>query len=328
MCTALSMKTHDFYFGRNLDYEFSYGESIAIAPRNYPFPFAHEGICSSHYAILGVAHVDEGYPLFYDAVNEMGLGMAGLNFVGNAVYSKPAKGKTNIAQYELISYVLSKCRNVEEAKAMLSNSVIVDTPFNEKFPPSQLHYLLADKDSCCVLESTSEGLRLYDNPTGVLTNNPPFPEQLSGLNRYKGLSNKDPENTFGGNLPLKTYSRGMGAIGLPGDLSSSSRFAKVAFVRANSVCPEGESPSVSQFFHILHSVEQQRGSALVGEGKYEITIYSSCYNAGRGICYYTTYGDHRINAVKMNEKNRNGDSLVVYPMRGEEEDIRFLNEGE
>ena len=57
----------------------------------------------------------------------------------------------------------------------------------------------------------------------------------------------------------------MGAIGLPGDLSSQSRFVRVAFVKMNAVSGDSESESVSQFFHILGSVDQQRGCSLAGK---------------------------------------------------------------
>lgn len=322
MCTALSLKTNDFYFGRNLDYEFSYGETIVIVPRKYPFAFRHDGDLTHHYALIGVAHVHEGCPLFYDAVNEKGLGMAGLNFVGNAHYFKPQKEKRNVAQFEFIPWVLSQASSVKEAKELLTNANIVDTPFNDKFPPSFLHYMIADKDSCIVVESMKDGLRIHDNPAGVLTNNPPFEEQLFGLNRYMGLSRKDPVNQFGENLDLKTYSRGMGALGLPGDLSSTSRFVKVAFTRANSVCSSDESSSVSQFFHILHSVEQQRGVTEIRDNEFEITIYSTCYNATKGICYYTSYDNHRINAVRMGEAD--GEELKLFSLNLKE-DILFQN---
>ena len=81
------------YFGRTLDYEFSYGEEIAVTPRNYPFHFRHTENLEKHYAIIGMAHMAGDYPLYYDAVNEKGVGMAGLNFVGNAYYHKEESGK-------------------------------------------------------------------------------------------------------------------------------------------------------------------------------------------------------------------------------------------
>ena len=79
MCTAATYQTRDFYMGRTLDYEFSYGEEIVITPRRFPIALRHGGVMDTHYAIIGTAHVADGFPLYYDAVNEKGLGMAGLN---------------------------------------------------------------------------------------------------------------------------------------------------------------------------------------------------------------------------------------------------------
>lgn len=318
MCTAATYKTKDFYMGRTLDYEFSYGEEIIITPRNYPFKFRYTGEDSSHYAIIGMAHVTDDYPLYYDAVNEKGLGMAGLNFVGNAVYGELVDGSKNVAQFEFIPWILSKCGNLDEARKALSTLNLVGTPYSDNFPAAKLHWIIADKSGAITVESVAEGLKIYDNPVGVLTNNPPFDRQMFMLNNYMHLSPKQPKNMFPENVGLETYSRGMGALGLPGDLSSASRFVRTAFVKTNSISGEGENDSVGQFFHILGSVDQQRGCCEVAEGKYEITIYTSCWNADKGIYYYTTYTNHQITAVDMHRENLDGTSLVRYRMIQEE----------
>jgi len=314
MCTAVTYKTKDFYFGRTLDYEFSYQEEVTVTPRNFPFAFRNGRVLRDHYALIGMAYVVDGYPLYYDAVNEKGLGMAGLNFVGNAVYGKEIPGKSNIAQFEFIPWILGRCANVKEAKDMLKNIQLTDTPFSDELPVSSLHWMIADRDEAITVEAVAEGLRVYDNPVGVLTNNPPFDQQLLRLNDYMQLSPKEPQNRFSDALPLKAYSRGMGALGLPGDLSSQSRFVRAAFVKQNSVSGETEEESVSQFFHILESVAQQRGCCEVGDGKYEITIYTSCCNGDKGIYYYTTYENQQITAVDMHRENLDAATLVRYPL--------------
>lgn len=324
MCTAATYKTKDFYFGRTLDYEFSYGDEITVTPRNYAFDFRHTSACTSHYAIIGMAHIVGNYPLYYDAINEKGLGMAGLNFVGNAVYAKPVSGKENIAQFEFIPYILGKCANINEAKSLLASINLTDTPFSEKLPTAQLHWIIADENGCITVESMANGLHIYDNPVGVLTNNPPFETQMFMLNNYMSLSPKQPQNTFANGLALNSYSRGMGALGLPGDLSSASRFARVAFTKMNSISADSENESVSQFFHILGSVDQQRGCCEVSEGKYEITIYTSCCNTTKGIYYYTTYNNHQISAVDMRKENLDSTELMRYPLI-EEQQINFQN---
>ncbi len=314
MCTAATYKTKDFYFGRTLDYEFSYQEEMTVTPRNFPFAFRNGRVLRDHYALIGMAYVVDGYPLYYDAINERGLGMAGLNFVGNAVYGKEISGKDNIAQFEFIPWILGRCANVKEARVLLKNIQLTDTPFSDSLPVSSLHWLIADREEAITVESVAEGLRVYDNPVGVLTNNPPFDQQMLRLNDYMQLSPKEPQNWFSQELDLHSYSRGMGAIGLPGDLSSPSRFVRVAFVKMNSLSGESEEESVSQFFHILGSVDQQRGCCEVGEGKYEITIYTSCCNADKGIYYYTTYENQQITAVDMHREALDGKNLARYPL--------------
>ena len=319
MCTAATYKTKDFYFGRTLDYEFSYGEEVTITPRNYSFHFKDKGIVASHYSMIGMAHVTYDYPLYYEAINEKGLGMAGLNFVGNAVYHEKKEGKDNICQFEFIPWILSQCETVKEARKLIEKINLLNVPFNDKFPLAELHWLISDEHESITVESVSDGIKIYDNPVGVLTNNPPFDKQMFNLNNYMSLSNKNPENTFAKGLQLQQYSRGMGALGLPGDLSSQSRFVRVAFVKMNSISKDSEKESVSQFFHILNSVDQQRGCCNLGDDKYEITIYTSCCNTNKGIYYYTTYDNHQITVVDMHKENLDGEKLIKYPLIKEEQ---------
>ena len=324
MCTAATYQSKDFYMGRTLDYEFSYGEQITVMPRNFPLQFRHDGRLEQHYAMIGMAHVAAGYPLYYDAVNEKGLGMAGLNFVGNACYCEPEPGRRNVAQFEFIPWILSQCEDLSQARELLAQMNLAGTPFSEKLPSAQLHWIIADKSGAITVEAMADGLHISDNPVGVLTNNPPFDTQMFLLNNYMHLSPRQPGNLFSDQVDLQTYSRGMGALGLPGDLSSASRFVRVAFTKLHAVSAEDEESSVGQFFHILGSVDQQRGCCEVSEGAYEITIYTSCWNADRGIYYYTTYTNHQITAVDMHRTNLDGTDIVCYPMLNQEE-FRFQN---
>lgn len=324
MCTAITYRTKDFYFGRTLDYEHGWGEEVTIMPRNFPLLFRHGKSLAKHYAVIGMARVENNYPLYFDAVNEKGLAMAGLNFVGNAVYGKPEAGKDNIAQFELIPWILGQCSSVREAGKLLETIHITDTPFSDSLPAAQLHWIIADQEECITLEAVGEGLRIYGNPVGVLTNNPPFDMQMFHLNSYLNLTPKEPENRFSSQIDLKPHSRGMGALGLPGDFSSQSRFVRAAYVKLNSVSGNTEGESVSQFFHILNSVAQPRGCCHLGQGKYETTLYTACCNAARGIYYYTTYENQQISAVHLHRTNLDGNRLQRYPLI-QEEQIRNQN---
>ena len=323
MCTASNYITDNHYFGRNFDYEISYNERVTVTPRNYELKFRKIDDIKTHYAMIGIAAGIDEYPLYYDACNEKGLAIAGLNFAGNAVYREFEEDMVNITPFELIPYLLGTCSSVSEAHEALGKINLVNINFADELPLSPLHWMISDEVESIVVEPLADGLKVYDNPVGVLTNNPPFDKQLFYLNNYRGLSNKNPENTFG--VDLEEYSRGMGAIGLPGDLSSASRFAKVAFTRANSYSDNDEASSVGQFFHILGSVEQQNGCTFIDDPDlYEYTIYTSCYNTNKAILYYRTYHNSQITAVDLYRENLDSSELINYLLINEEQ-FNFIN---
>lgn len=314
MCTAVTYWTKDHYFGRNLDLEYSYTEAVTVTPRNFPFSFRKTGKLDNHYAMIGMAHVADGYPLYYDATNEKGLSMAGLNFPGNADYKPFCEDRDNVTPFELIPWVLGQCTTVAEAEILLARINILHENFSPELPLSPLHWIISDRERSITLESVKSGIIIYDNPVGVLTNNPTFDYHMLHLRSFMGLTRTDPANTFAPGLELKPCSRGMGALGLPGDASSPSRFVRAAFVKLNSVSGDSEAESVSQFFHILKSVEMQRGCVELDSGKLELTIYSSCCNTDRGIYYYTTYDSSQICAVDMHRENLDGRELRSFPL--------------
>ncbi len=319
MCTALTYHTKDNYFGRNLDLEFSYHETVTVTPRNYPFHFRMLPTLEEHFAMIGMAYVVDDYPLYYDATNEKGLSIAGLNFPGNADYKPIDKSKDNVAPFELIPWILGQCETVRQCKCLFERINIAGIHFSEELPLSPLHWMISDREESITVESVKEGLKIYDNLVGVLTNNPTFDMQMFNLNNYMGLSVEPAVNHFSERLQLEAYSRGMGAMGMPGDWSSASRFVKATFVKSNAVSGESESESVSQFFHMLDSVAHPRGCVHMGNQQYEITIYSSCCNVDTGIYYYTTYENRQITEVDMNRTDLNGKRLVNYPLIKEQQ---------
>lgn len=327
MCTAVTYAAKDHYFGRTFDWEVSYGEMIAFTPRNYPFSFRRMSVMKSHYAMLGIAVVTENYPLYYDAINEAGLGMAGLNFPNNTDYKEPAEDKDNIAPFEFIPWILGQCATVQEARRKLERINLAKIPFGERYPLSPLHWIIADKKEAITVECVKEGLKVYDNPVGVLTNNPPFDMQLFYLSNFMQLSKSEPVNYLGEELKLVPYSRGMGAMGLPGDWSSASRFVRAVFTKVNSLSEGSEEECVSQFFRILGSVEQIRGCVRLesrkdGQDVYEISIYTTCCNLDKGMYYYKTYNNSSVSCVDMYQEDMDGAELVVYELNRKPEFVR------
>lgn len=318
MCTAIF---HNRLFGRNLDLEYGYEEQVVIMPRNYPLIFRQANTFRTHHAIIGMAAVDQCYPLYFDAMNERGLCMAGLDFPDNAYYPPEQTGLTNIAPFELIPWVLCQCSTTAEAKKLLQNTHLANIRYSADFPQAPLHWIIADQQECIVLEPTNTGLQIYDNPVGVLCNNPPFPYHLHYLTGFQHLSAGDPPKLFE-NVALSPYSGGMGAVGLPGDFSSPSRFIKAAFVKSHAHFKEGN--EVTEFFHLLDTVAMPRGSVRVRKNKDEITRYSCCCDIKTGCYYYTTYDNRRIQAVSLQRGNLDHTEIDKYTLLNQQ-DIFYKN---
>ena len=314
MCTAITYKTKDHYFGRNLDLERSYGERVVITPRNFVLDMRCVAGLTEHYAMIGMATVAEGYPLYYEATNEKGLSMAALNFPDNADYKPYLEGCDNITSFEFIPWILGKCADVSEALSELSKINLVNISFGESLPLSPLHWIISDRERSIVVESIKQGLKIHENPIGVLTNNPTFDYHMMNLNNYMALHEGAPENRFYDSDNLKVYSLGMGAFGLPGDFSSASRFVRAAFVKQKSHSGKSEKESVSQFFHILGAVAMPKGCVLVCDGEYEYTRYTSCCNVDKGIYYYTTYENSTVNSVDMNSVDLQAGKIYIYDL--------------
>lgn len=286
MCTAISKSG---YFGRTLDLEGSRGEEVVIMPRRFPVRFFRETDMAQHPAIIGCALVNEGVPLWFDAVNEYGLAAAGLNFPEYAAYLEPKSDKINLASFELIPFVLSKCRNLCEAAELLKHCNITTDSVSPDLPTTPMHWMIADREDCIAVEPTAGGLIVYNNPFGVLTNSPPFPVHRDNVMLNPRLT---PSN----------------AAGLPGDWSSESRFLRATFAKKYTA-----GNGVSDFFHILDSV-----CVPLGCGKKDWrTVYTSCTDLERGDYYFTTYENREIKKIALDCVNVNSDSLAVFSMREE-----------
>ena len=306
MCTAVCFNG---YVGRNLDIEKEYGEAIIITPRMYTLPFRREKNIKEHFAFIGIGTQSRGYPLYYDAANEHGLYMAGLNYVGNAKYHAPRDGSINLAPYELIPYILARCKDVEDARTELERVNLVSIPFSRELPTSELHFIITDRESAITVEPDEAGLSIYENKVGILANNPSFPYHVHNLNNYASLTNEPIINRFPNVVEFNEYSRGMGALGLPGDLSSESRFIRAAFHKLYHR-PSGD---VTDIFHLLSTVAMPNGSLKLDDS-YEITAYSSAVNLKSLTYYYKTYGSTTLCSADLFSENLSSPSLISYPL--------------
>ncbi len=234
MCTALN---HEGFFGRTLDVDRDYGGEVVNTGK-----------------LIGMAHMCDGIPLFFDAANVYGLGGAALNFPGLAVYRAGPEKKYNIPSYRLIPFVLENCKNVREAEELLADVNITPEAFSPELPPTPLHWIFADASGSIVFEQTADDSHVFRNPFGVLTNAPTFPEHLNNIKNGKK----------------------------PTDLSSESRFILALEAKKRSA-PE----NAEQFFDIMDSVFVELGRGSEKEMK---TVYTSCVDLERGEYYCKTDG--------------------------------------
>lgn len=314
MCTGLSFVNGDFYFGRNLDLDYHFGEQVVITPRNFTLTYKCEAPQTKHLALIGMASVVDGYPLYAEAVNEAGLGMAGLNFPGFAHYASVKKENAlNLTPYEIILRLLAQCKSVQEVRAKIANLNMVEIDFKQGLPCASLHWLIADKHESAVLEVTKEQTKLYDNPVGVLTNNPTFDYHLLNLHAYLGVNPNQPVDTLT-KLGLQPLGQGVGTVGLPGDYSPASRFIKAVYLKSHALCEQSELANVTTFFHILDSVAFVNGATQTPDKTHDITLYSCCVNARTGEYYYKTYENNQLTKISLHNVDLEQTTLSCYPL--------------
>lgn len=279
MCTAIAFH---HCFGRNLDLEYTYDETVTVTPRNFPLPFRLMPRQSYHLAMIGMACVAEGFPLYYDAVNESGLFMAALNFPEYAHYSVRSDARRRIAPFELIPWVLGQCATLAQVRQLLSETELVRLDFSPALPVTPLHFLAADRTGSLAIEPLADGLRLHDDPVDILTNSPPFDLQMAHLELARSRSE------------------------LPGDRSSTSRFIRAADIRRRAA----NSDPVTQMFHMLGAVEMPK---VIEQDAF--TRYTACCDAEARTYYYTTYGNRRITAVPLRAEHLDAGTPISYPLR-------------
>ncbi len=317
MCTFFTYNKEDFYIGRTMDIEYNFSERVVITPRKYPWKWKLEKKNLTSYAMIGMANITDNVPLYAEAVNEHGLSMAGLNFSGEAKYFEEKSDKINLAPYELIPYILTRFKSVEQARETLENLNIVGIRFREDLPLAYLHFVLADSKECVVIEQDKDGLHIYNNDVGVLTNKPSFYAHRVNLENYMNLSPRNPQKSYSDKLPTNFYGQGLGAFGLPGDLSPMSRFVRTVYYKYTSL--EAKSKScVTEVFKILDQVSMLRGSVITEANKYDITSYSTCINASKGIYYFKTYDNLKVYSVDMHRENLNSHILLDFPLPSED----------
>lgn len=177
MCTGVRFSDNEgnMYFGRNLDWSFSYGETILVTPRGYQYDYVYgtEGKNEPN-AVIGVGVVMADRPMYFDCANEHGLAIAGLNFPGYASFAhEPVEGTENVATFEFPLWVARNFDSVDEVEEALKNVTLVSqvVPGQQE---SLLHWFIGDGTRSIVVEQMSDGMHVHHDDVDVLTNQPTF----------------------------------------------------------------------------------------------------------------------------------------------------------
>lgn len=266
MCSTFKYKNT---MGRNYDYETSYKEEVICIPSN-------EQVCQNQYDIIGIGSgLFKEYPMLYDAMNNQGLCMSGLAFTGNAKYNEFNKGKFNLPVYKFIPFILGNFKTVAEFKAFAEEEKLnlTDTRYDDNTPNAELHWFLCDKKEAIVIESTKDGLKIYDDPYETMTNNPPFDEMKA---YYQIDFIGDDEEYYIKELGKEWSTRGLETSGLSGGYTSTDRFERLTYLKEH-LEKESKATPIIDAFKLCQSVEQLYGCTPVGD-KFEYTIYQSVYN--------------------------------------------------
>ncbi len=329
MCTALSITSLDkkVFFGRNMDLAYQFNQRVMVIPVGYQYKDkVTSNQVTNQQTIIGIGTIIDNHATFADAMNEKGLACAGLNFAGYAQFlEQPDEGKTNIAPYDFIQWILSNCQTVEEVKTAIQKIEMVAIPINSDTPIPYLHWMVADPSGASiVVERTKEGIRVHDNPVGVMTNNPTFDWHLTNLNEYLYLAPEHHEKTTWSKKELESLGIGSGTLGIPGDFASVSRFVRIAYIRAHTPELKSDGQAIAQFFNMLDYVKMVRGGVKTQDGIEDMTIYSSCMDLVQGIYYYKTYENSRINAIDIRKVNTNQSDVISFPYL-DEQDFNYQN---
>lgn len=301
MCTAITLHGKAPIFGRTLDLPATLGEHITLAESGYPLLVGKNERTATHPAILGSAITVDGDPLWFDAMSEWGLAAAALNFPKSARYGISEPGKRPIPSYAVIPYILSRCKTISEAVELLATITVTNDAISADFPPSPLHWIISDGKSSVIAEPLSGGLSVRETACGILANEPPLSYHLARLAELSAIHPGYPENRFYPDVEKWHYSGGFGAVGLPGDFSSSARYLRAAYASFYSRADDVEDGEIIRFFRVAECVSVPHGCVLNEDGAPTRTVYTSCMELDKLVYYIKPYAALHTYAVELRD---------------------------
>ena len=307
-CTGITLKSKDgaVIAARTIEWAESVMNNMyVVVPRNQELqsltPSGMDGVTfKAKHGFVGLAVEQKEFMV--EGINEKGLS-AGLFYFPNygkyQPYDETLKDQC-LADFQVVSYVLAECSNIDEVKEALSKVRIINIDPRS----STVHWRFTEPSGRqVVLEIVDEVMHFYENPLGVLTNSPGIEWHWTNLNNYINLQpGNAPEHAFGP-LDMKNLGHGSGLLGLPGDFTPPSRFVRAAFFQLTAPQQPTARESVVQAFHLLNNFDIPTGTELPwGKASVELpsatqfTVASDTHNR---MLYYRTMYNSNIRCINL-----------------------------
>ena len=312
-CTGITLKAKDGsrivartieWGGRNLNSQY------VVVPRGYTqqsyIPGSTTGgmTFTARYGYIGLAVEQEQFVA--EGLNEAGLSAGLFYFPQYGKYEAydPKENASNIADLQLVSWILGSCKTVDEVKESIKKVHVIGIDPRA----STAHWRFADTTGRqIVLEIINEKPIFYENELGVLTNSPSFDWQMTNLNNYVNLiPGMAPSQQLDG-VTLASFGNGSGFLGIPGDITPPSRFVRAAFYQATAPQQETGQQTVIQCFQILNNFDIPIGIEFAPNlppvDIPSATQWTSATDMTNRIIYYRTMYDNAIRSIDLRKIN-------------------------
>jgi choloylglycine hydrolase len=267
---------------------------------------------SNCYSFIGIGQALDGITGFFDGVNEEGFAAAALYFAGYAQYNKQFTHLSNqqIASFDFLHYILGRCASIQDLRMVLSNISIVGMPDPVTQTIAPLHWIAVDRTGkCVVVEQTRSGLKLFDNPIGVMANSPDLPWHMTNLRNYMEVSPNQNEEVSWGNIRLGPFGQAGGTTSLPGGYTSPERFVRTSYLKTHVPTPKNANEAIISCFHIMESVSIPRGAVISARNTYDYTKYTAFIDTNKCEYYFKTYDNMQIVKAELFDKHRKIDKI-------------------
>lgn len=258
----------------------------------------------STYAVVGASCFGEN--MVADGMNEAGLSIGAHYFAATAAYQPvadhPAERSLNAAEFA--TWLLSTCASVDEVRANLDQVTVVDAVVAAWGGVPPFHWAVYDKTGTSIIIEPIDGtLQVHDNPIGTITNDPDFRFHRQNLAQYLNVDTMTIPSSDRAGTTITGFGTGSGALGLPGDFTSPSRFVRASFFANNHPAAANSTDGVHEVFHILNQFDVPRGFVLANKGDGEVhiewTLATFARDPSTGSYYFRSYGDQTIRKIVL-----------------------------